>query len=171
VRLEVANQYPALRIQPGYTYERGLVKLPFGVNLQLPPFDFNRAAIAAAEARRAQAGVKLESTQATILGDVDRTATALSGQIAAERITGSRDVPTARHLAQVAAESRRAGEGDSVDEAAAAATSIETEIALLEASRLAWLALVDLEDALRRPSDMRDSAMLEAAMTRLGGSR
>jgi len=171
VRLEVANQYPALRIQPGYTYERGLVKLPFGVNLQLPPFDLNRAAIAAAEARRAQAGNKLETTQATILSDVDRTATALDGQIAAERVTATRDLPTARHLARVATESRRAGEGDSVDEDAATATAVETEIALLEASRLAWLALVDLEDALRRPSDMRDSAILEAAMTRLGGSK
>lgn len=168
VRLEVASQYPALRIQPGYTYERGLVKLPFGLNLQLPPVDFNRANIAAAEQRRAQAGAKLETLQSTILGEVDRTTTALSAQQAAERVTAERDLPTARRLAERATASLRAGEGDRVDEDAAAATAIDTEIALLEATRLAWIALADLEDALRRPFDSRDGAVLEDAMKKLG---
>ena len=62
----------------------------------------------------------------------------------------------------------RAGETDRVDEDAAAATSVEVEITLLEATRLAWVALIDLEDALRRPSDPRDGTVLEAAMARLG---
>jgi CRISPR system Cascade subunit CasA len=171
VRLEIANQYPAIRIQPGYTYERGLVKLPFGVNLQLPPIDFNRAAIRAAEAKRTQAGAKLETLQGTILGDVDRTAASLGGQINAEHVTATRDLPTAQRLAERASASLHAGETDRIDEDAAVATAIETEIALLEASRLAWIALVDLEDALRKPMDPRDGAVLETAMTRLGETK
>jgi cobalt-zinc-cadmium efflux system outer membrane protein len=171
VRLEVANQYPAIRIQPGYTYERGLVKLPFGLNLQLPPLDLNRAAIHAAEQRRAQAGAKLETVQATILGDVDRTASALAAQLAVERLTATRDLPIARRLAATASAGLRAGETDRVDEDAARATATETEIASIEASRLAWIALADLEDALRRPSDPRDGAVLEAAMARLGETK
>lgn len=168
VRLEVANQYPALRIQPGYTYERGLVKLPLGVNLQLPPIDFNRAAIAAAEAKRSQAGARLETLQETILGDVDRTAAALDAQRTAEQATADRDLPLAKRLAATATAGLRAGETDRVDEDAAIATAVEAEIALLEARRLAWLALVDLEDALRRPTDPRDATVLDAAMARLG---
>lgn len=171
VRQEVANQYPALRIQPGYTYERGLVKLPFGVALQLPPIDLNRAALATAEQKRAQAGVKLEALQATILGEVDRTATALAAQSYAETVTATRDVPTARRLADRAAASLREGAGDRVDEEAAAATAIDTEIALIEAMRLAWLASVDLEDALRRPNDPRDGLVLEQAMKTLGETK
>jgi len=171
VRLEVANQYPALRIQPGYTYERGLVKLPFGLNLQLPPVDFNRAAIDAAEARRAQAGIKLENVQAAILAEVDRTAAALAAQAAAERLTATRDLPQARKLASTAAANLRTGEGDRVDADAADTTAIETEIALVEAERLAWLATVDLEDALRRPDDPRDGKALEAAIAEMGGTK
>lgn len=171
VRLEIANQYPAIRIQPGYTYERGLVKLPFGVNLQLPPIDFNRAAIAAAEAKRAQTGAKLETLQSTVLGDVDKAAAALDAQRAAEALTATRDLPAARHLADRATANLRAGEGDRVDEDAAQATAIETEIALVEASRLAWLALVDLEDTLRRPTDPRDAQILDTAMKRLGDTK
>jgi hypothetical protein len=130
--------------------------------------DFNRANIAAAEQRRAQAGAKPETLQSTILGEVDRTTTALSAQQAAERVTAERDLPTARRLAERATASLRAGEGDRVDEDAAAATAIDTEIALLEATRLAWIALADLEDALRRPFDSRDGAVLEDAMKKLG---
>ncbi|WP_404710184.1 TolC family protein [Sphingomonas sp. MMS24-J13] len=171
VRLEIASQYPAIRIQPGYTYERGLVKLPFGVNLQLPPIDFNRAAIAAAEAKRAQAGAKLETLQSTVLGDVDKAAAALDAQVAAERLNATRDLPAARHLADRATANLRGGEGDRVDEDAARATAAEAEFASIEASRLAWLALVDLEDALRRPTDPRDAAILETAMKRLGETK
>lgn len=171
VRLEVANQYPALRIQPGYTYERGLVKLPFGLNLLLPPVDLNRANIAAAEAKRAQAGARLETVQATILGDVDRTAAALDAQRIAERTTASRDLPLARRLAATATASLRAGETDRVDEDAARASAIDAEIALIEAIRLAWLAIIDFEDAFRRPMDAREGVVLETAMTRLGDGR
>jgi len=171
VRLEVANQYPALRIQPGYTYERGLVKLPFGLNLQLPPVDMNRAAIAAAEARRAQAGIKLETIQASIFAEVDRTSTALDAQSLSEQLTATRDLPLAQKLALAAAANLRMGEGDRVDADAAEATEIETEMALIEAQRTAWLALVDLEDALRHPTDPRDAKALDAAMARLGGAK
>lgn len=168
LRLEVANQYPALRIQPGYTYERGLVKLPFGLNLLLPPVDLNRAAIATAEARRAQVGAKLETVQATILSDVDRTAAALAAQQAAERTTAARDLPLAQGVARTATASLKAGETDRVDEDAAIATAVEAQIAMVEATRLVWLALIDLEDALRHPTNAREGTVLETAMKRLG---
>ncbi|HEX7819051.1 MAG TPA: TolC family protein, partial [Sphingobium sp.] len=61
LRGEVARQYPALSVGPGYTWERGLVKLPLAVGLALPPLDLNRHAIAAAQAARTEAGKKLET--------------------------------------------------------------------------------------------------------------
>jgi CRISPR system Cascade subunit CasA len=50
LRGEVARQFPSIIVSPGYTWERGLVKLPFSLGLVLPPLDFNRSAIAAAAA-------------------------------------------------------------------------------------------------------------------------
>jgi CRISPR system Cascade subunit CasA len=57
----VAAQYPELHIGPGYTWERGLRKLPFSLGLAFPPLDLNRSAIDAANARRAEAGTRLEA--------------------------------------------------------------------------------------------------------------
>lgn len=168
LRQEIAGQYPALRLQGGYTYERGIVKLPFGLNLALPPVDRNRANIAAAQAKRTQAGAKLEMTQATVLGEVDRAAAALSAQRGIEQVARTQDLPNARRLVAVARAGLRAGETDRVDEEAASAAAIEAELALLDAERLLWMAVADLEDALRRPFDPREAPVLEQAMARLG---
>ncbi|MGH8033634.1 MAG: TolC family protein, partial [Lysobacterales bacterium] len=65
LRSVVAAQYPALHIGPGYTWERGLNKLPFALGLSLPSLDLNHSAIAAAEALRAEAGRELEATVAS----------------------------------------------------------------------------------------------------------
>jgi outer membrane protein, heavy metal efflux system len=168
LRLEVASQYPALRVQPGYTYERGVVKLPLGINLQLPPIDSNRAAIRAAESRRAEAGVKLEAVQAAVLAEVDRADAALAAGIAVERVRATQDLPAARKTAENVAAALKAGELDRVDEEAAAAAAVEAELDGIEASRSAWLAKADLEDALRHTDDPAEAKIIEAAMARLG---
>lgn len=171
LRQEVIGQYPALRLQAGYTYERGLVKLPFGLALALPPVDLNRANIRAAEARRAQAGAKLEATQAAVLLEVDKALATFTAQRNAETVTRDRDVPAARHLADATAASRRNGEIDRIEEDGARVALIETQVALLDAERASWLALADLEDALRRPFDPADWRAIEAAMARLRGTQ
>lgn len=171
LRQEVIGQYPALRLQAGYTYERGLVKLPFGLALALPPVDLNRANIRTAEARRAQAGAKLEATEAAVLLEVDKALAALTTQRNAETVTRDRDVPAARHLVDAAAASRRSGEIDRIEEDGARVALIETQLALLDAERTSWLALADLEDALRRPFDPADRQAIEAAMARLRGTQ
>ncbi len=52
LRLEVAKQYPELRIGPSYEDAQGQGSLGFGLSLDLPIFDRNRGNIAAAEAAR-----------------------------------------------------------------------------------------------------------------------
>ena len=71
LRLEVARQYPELRLNPGYIWERGLVKLPLALGAALPPLDGNRAAIAVAESARELAARELEWLQATISSEID----------------------------------------------------------------------------------------------------
>src|SRR5262249_33432674 len=36
LRLEVAKQYPSVRLSPAYVWERGVTKLPFNIGLTLP---------------------------------------------------------------------------------------------------------------------------------------
>jgi len=165
LRLEVANQYPAIRIQPGYIYERGIVKLPFGVNLQLPPIDGNKAAIRAAEKRREEAAAKLEAAQAGVLAEVDRAQAALAAAAAAEALHAKQDVPAAHRLADAAAKSLAKGEADRIDEEAATAAALEADLDQMDASRTTALARSDLDSALRHTAD---ASLFTQALSRLG---
>ena len=165
LRLEVANQYPAIRIQPGYIYERGIVKLPFGINLQLPPIDGNKAAIRAAEKRREEAATKLEAAQAGVLAEVDRAQAALAAAAAAEALHAKQDVPAAHRLADAATKSLAKGEADRIDEEAATAAALEADLDQMDASRTTALARSDLDSALRHTAD---ASLFTQALSRLG---
>lgn len=170
LRLEVARQYPDLKLDPGYTWERGATKLPVSVVLGLPPYDLNKANIAAADARRAEAGRRLETIQAQVLAAVDqaRDAAAAAGEL--ELRARDHDLPIARRTAQSARRALDAGELDRVDLDAAEAAAVEAELTLLEAGRRRALAIAGLEDALRRPFDTAELAALKAASDQLKGS-
>ncbi len=168
LRLEVARQYPAVHVGPGYTWERGVTKLPFTLSLVLPPYDLNKAAIAEAESRRAQAGRALETTQAVALSAVDQADAALAAAASGLELARNQDLPTAQRTDAVARRSLAAGEIDKVDADAAEAAALDAEITALEAARTAWSADADLEDALRRPFDPAETAVLQTAIQRLG---
>ena len=171
LRTEVAKQYPEVHIGPGYTYDHGVRKIPFNLNLVLPPADLNRAAIAQAEAKRAEAGRALEAVQANALAAVDQAAAALAAARAAQRLSQERDLRNAEHAARGAAAAVRAGEGDRVDDLAAQAAVLEAQLNLLDAQRAAQAATIDLEDALRIPFDPGELTVLQDTFKRLGGGQ
>lgn len=171
LRLEIAKQYPEIHLGPGYTYDHGVAKLPFNLGLVLPPPDLNRAAIAQAEAKRAEAGRSLEAVQASALGTADQAWSALGAARIAEASTRERDLPIARRLAEATARSAKAGEADRVDDLGAQATLIEAELAALDARRVAVAAGVDLEDALRVSFDPAETPLLRNASRALGGQQ
>ena len=168
LRLEVAKQYPEIHLGPGYTWERGLTKLPFNLGLVLPPTDLNRAAIAQAEAKRAEAGRSLESVQAAALGEIDQARAALVSAMRSEAQIIDRDLPTARRLAAATARSAQAGETDKVDALQAQAATIEAQLAHSDALKTSALAVVDLENGLRQPFSSTEVALLEQAFKSLG---
>ncbi len=151
LRGEVARQYPAISIAPGYTWERGLVKLPLSVGLALPPLDLNRSAIATAEAKRTEAGRKLETVVAAATAALDGAISECRLARQALARIRSDDVPVARRLAAQADRELRRGQIDRSDWAAAQAGA--TQIRLVELTALARVHAADaaLEDALRRP--------------------
>jgi outer membrane protein TolC len=171
LRTEIARQYPEVHIGPGYTYDHGVRKIPFNLSLVLPPADLNRAAIAQAEAKRAEAGRSLEAIQANVLSAVDQAAAGLAAAHAAVRLSRDDDLPNAERARRGADAAVRAGEGDRVDDLAARAALAEAQLNLLDARRAERTAAIDLEDALRMPFDPHELAVLQDHFKRLGGGR
>ncbi|WP_304217268.1 TolC family protein [Phenylobacterium aquaticum] len=167
LRVEVARQYPEVRLGPGYSWDHGLAKLPFNLGLTLPPADLNRAAIAEAEARRAEAGRGLEAAQAQVLAAIDQAAAALAAARLQDEIARTHDLPAADRAARAAALSLKAGAADRTDDLAARAALDEAALTVAEARMTLALAALDLEDALRRPADPAQAELMRAAVAQL----
>ena len=151
LRGEVAKQYPAISISPGYTWERGLTKLPLSVGLALPPLDFNRHAIAAAQAKRTEAGRRLEAVVAAANAALDAAISECRlSRMALARVRES-DLPIARRLAAQADAQLRHGQIDRTNWAAAQGGVPQAEQTELTAIARVHAADAALEDALRRP--------------------
>ncbi|WP_176594102.1 TolC family protein [Sphingobium sp. EM0848] len=151
LRGEVAKQYPAISITPGYTWERGLTKLPLSVGLVLPPLDLNRHAIAAAQSKRAEAGRKLEAVVAAANAGLDSAISECRLARAALARVREADLPIARRLAAQAEAQFRRGQIDRTDWAAAQGGVPQAQLTELAALARVHAADAALEDALRRP--------------------
>lgn len=148
---EVARQYPQITVSPGYTWERGLVKLPVAVGLALPPLDGNARAIAAAEAARNEAGRRLDAVVAAAAVAVDVALTEVHAARAALGEVRTRERPLADRLAAMATRTLAAGAIDRTDWVSAQAGALEAALAELDALARVHAADAALESALRRP--------------------
>jgi len=151
LRGEVARQYPAISVGPGFTWERGLIKLPFSLGLVLPPLDLNRRAIAAAEAKRAEAGRLLEAAVANATAAID--AAEIEAHAAREALAAIRlnELPAAVRLAAQADREIWVGAIDRTDWAASQSGSLVARLAELDALARVHAADTMVELALRRP--------------------
>lgn len=164
LRLAVAGQYPDVHVQPGYTWERGIVKLPLNWTLTLPPTDLNRANIEAATNRRAAAGKTLEDKIKTAGDEIAQATAAWRGDDMAARQAARETVPQAQAMAGKAERSERAGEAARADTLLARIALLDTELAALSARQSAANDRLKLEDALRQPFDATDADALSAAV-------
>lgn len=151
VRLEIARQYPTISLGPGYTWERGLVKLPLAINLALPSFDRNRAAIRTALARRDEAAAAVDTVLTTAQAEIDAALVERRAAVAAlERLRRTElpqlDAAAARAEARLAR--GQIARADWADAQLAAQTARLNALDLLARVQAADAAL---ENALRRP--------------------
>lgn len=167
LRAAVAAQYPKITLSPGYTWERGVTKLPFSLGLALPPADLNRAAIAEAEARRVDAGRALEVAQAQVFSQTDAAAALLSAADAEAARLGDEDAAIARRGLRMSERSVALGALDRTDQLAAQASELDVRLALIDVARQRNAALADLEAATRRTDDPAETAVLAQAMAQL----
>lgn len=150
LRGEIARQYPAISVGPGYTWERGLVKLPFSIGLVLPPLDANRSAIAAAEARRAEAGAQLEVAVARAQSEIDAALIAAAQARVLLAKVRAGELTAARRLAAQADRELGSGSIDRSEWAAAQAGAGLARASEIDALARVHAADAALEDSLRR---------------------
>ncbi|WP_294332849.1 TolC family protein [uncultured Sphingomonas sp.] len=151
VRLEIARQYPTISLGPGYTWERGLVKLPLAINLALPSFDRNRAAIRTALAKRDEAAAAIDTVLTTAQAEIDAALVERrAAMVALTRLQTSELPQLDAAAAQAEARLSRGqiARADWVDAQIAAQTARLNALDLLARVQTAEAAL---ENALRRP--------------------
>ena len=163
LRVAVAGQYPDVHVAPGYTWERGMVKLPLNWVLTLPPTDLNRANIAAATARRAAAGKTLEDTVKTTQTEIAQAASAWRAAFAIAQKTTNQDLPLARTMAERARHSQEAGEASRADPLLARIITLDTQLTALSTQQTAADDRLRLEDVLRQPFTAGDAEALSQA--------
>jgi outer membrane protein TolC len=152
LRLEVARQYPDLHIGPAYTWDHGVKRLQFNLaSLALPIFNRNQGAIGEAEARREEAGARLEGTVATAYQEIDEAIR--QWHIALARLADARGAvyDAAQRIYQETERGFQAGSNDRTELVAARIGRTLSELQVLDAVRTAQEALAVLEDAMRRP--------------------
>lgn len=149
LRAAVAAQYPEIRVGSGYTWERGLSKLPFNLTLAFPSADFGTAGIAAAEARREEAARKLEASVASAQRGVDAGFETYRAARETYQIVRKQTLPAAQAIAAQADRALGAGAMDRSTWADAKIGALTAEIDLARAQQALTVARVALEGALR----------------------
>jgi outer membrane protein TolC len=151
LRLEVAKQYPEVHVGPALTWDHGVHRLQFNLSMALPILNQNAGAIGEAEARREQAGAKLEGTVDTAYQEIDEAIR--QWQLALARLADARGpvYDAAQHIYAEIERGFEAGSNDRMELVAARVAQSLAELQVLDAVRTAQEALAMLEDAMRRP--------------------
>jgi cobalt-zinc-cadmium efflux system outer membrane protein len=71
LRLEIAKQYPDIRLGPNYQLDQTDSKWTIGLALDLPIFNRNRGPIAEAEARRTESAARFLALQSEVIAELD----------------------------------------------------------------------------------------------------
>jgi len=164
LRLETAKQYPMVHIGPAYTWDHGIHRIQFNLSMELPVLNQNQGPIAEAEARREQAGARLEAVIAQAYQETDEAVR--QWRVALERIADARGAvyESAQHIYAETERGFEAGNNDRTELVAAHVARSLTELQILDAARTAQEALAVLEDALRRPLEGPEIDVVAAVM-------
>lgn len=165
LRLEIAKQYPDLRLGPLYGQNR------FGLGLGLPValLNRNRGPIVEAEARCSESAARFSALQAQVIAETDG---ALAGYRASlDQLGAARAIEGTLETREAAA--RRAVEAGELDRFAVLGLRLErlaAASARVDAVHKAQAALGALEDALQRPLSPDDTGLPEASGTDSGSA-
>ncbi len=156
LQLEIAKQYPDIRLGPGYEYDQGAHKWGLGVGVDLPLLNRNEGPIAEAEAKRGEVAARFLELQTRVAAEIDR-ALAVRAAVRDQLRQIEALLDTQRRQARSVEETVQAGGADQYD-----LRSAEYEVQLTELTRIDTLikaqqALGQLEDAVQMPFDALDA--------------
>ncbi|MBF6561118.1 MAG: TolC family protein [Candidatus Binataceae bacterium] len=150
LKLEIAKQYPDLRLAGGYSWEGGENIFELGPSLALPVFNQNQGPIAAAEARRKEVAAQFLAMQAGIIAEARTALINYRGALAALDAARSAAHYQARRYQQ-ASRAAAIGESDAITLAAIRSQDLAAQQTLLQTLNGAQTALGALENSLQRP--------------------
>lgn len=78
LRLEIARQYPDVRLGSGYVWDQGEHKWSLGLTIDLPVMNRNQGAISEALAHRREAAGEVLAAQGRVISEIDRARAAVA---------------------------------------------------------------------------------------------
>lgn len=163
LQLEVANQYPDVRLGPGYAWNAGSAadnQWTLGLNVTLPILNQNQGPIAEATAKRAQAAAHFQTIQANAIGEIDTALAAYESALSQVATAQSLLSSLQQRLNSIRAQ-MQAGAADALAVASAEAEFATGTQSQFAARMKAQQALGQLEDAVQNPLTL-PPAMLHA---------
>ena len=155
LRLEIAKQYPDIRLGPSYQLDQTDSKWTLGLSLDLPILNRNKGPIAEAIARRAESAARFLALQAQVIGDLDAAVEECrSALLKAKAADGLLEDLSAQEAA--ARPRRELGEISKLDHLAIRLELNAGAMAGLDALVQAQQAVGRLENAAQSPLDMKD---------------
>jgi cobalt-zinc-cadmium efflux system outer membrane protein len=150
LQLEIAKQYPDIRLGSGYVWDQGESKWNLLLSMEIPLLNRNEGPIAEAEARRTEAAAQLVDVQARAIAEIDRTLSILAGS--AEEIARISQVHATTSEEVTLGEQRlAAGAADQVEVQTLRIEESASALLLLDAQTRLKVAGGQLEDALQIP--------------------
>ncbi len=152
LRLEIARQYPDFQFGPSFSKEVGEDKQILGLTLgaEIPLFDRNQQAIAAAEKRREEVRIQYEAVLNRALGTLDEVQGRALFAIQKQKIAQTA-LTQARENSDLARRSLQAGLVGPLHLLEAERSRREATKAIIETEQKAWGAWFDLEQAVGCP--------------------
>lgn len=151
LQLEVAKQYPDIRLVPGYSFDEGHNNFTFGPTFTLPVFNRNIGPIREAEARRKEAAARFLALQSNIIGEVESSLARYRAALAEFSEAAATLLVLRESREEVIRRAVDVGEADRLTLLGLRLETMNAAQARLEALRRAQLGLGALEDAVQRP--------------------
>jgi len=159
LQLEIAKQYPDIKLGPGYTWDQGATEWALGLTVTLPVLNQNQGPIAEAEARRKETMARFVALQAKVIAEIGR---AMEGYRAAhEKFRAAETLfLTQKRQKQFIDVTNQEGDVRRVSLLNAQIELDSAELSYLDALVEVQQALGQLEDAFMRPLDSLDYVSL-----------
>lgn len=150
LQLEIAKQYPDIRLGSGYQWDQGEDKWNLSIGVDLPVFNQNQGPIAEAEAKRSRLAAELLELQSQIISQVDR-GISLCNSLLGEAAQARQTLDALNKELQFTKARFEAGGADQVEVLSIEVEAISARIALLDAEMRLRSAEAELEAAFEIP--------------------